>query len=303
MVAIIIAIVLAVSAAGGGTAYASQGSLPGDFLYPVKLGTEQARLVIATNDVDKAELYLTFASTRVEEMTGLVEKGKPENINIAVNGYDEAMAMAIGKLEQASGKGLDIADTSELVAEATLKHLGVLEGLMETVPEEAQGGITQAIEASQTGYGNAVIALAGENPERAIQINLMLMEQQLNRVRVRAEERETTRLQEALQEFNRLTNLGEEICQIAKELGKDITVYQLVGQATANHLAVLAEVHEQVQEQAQLAIESTMQVCIANHEQVVAALKEKNMLGQVPEELPIPEGIPDEVKERLRRGY
>jgi len=37
MVAIIIAIVLAISAAGGGTAYASQGSLPGDVLYPVKL--------------------------------------------------------------------------------------------------------------------------------------------------------------------------------------------------------------------------------------------------------------------------
>jgi hypothetical protein len=40
MANIILAIILAVSVAGGGTAYASQASLPGDTLYPVKLGIE-----------------------------------------------------------------------------------------------------------------------------------------------------------------------------------------------------------------------------------------------------------------------
>ena len=102
MVAIIVAVVVAISAAGGGTAYASQGSLPGDVLYPVKLGTEQVRQVLATNDTAKAELYLTFANSRVEEMTALVERGRPEKADIAVNGYDKAMAMAIEKMEKAS---------------------------------------------------------------------------------------------------------------------------------------------------------------------------------------------------------
>ena len=304
MVSIIVAIVLAVCAAGGGTVYASQDSLPGEVLYPVKLGTEHVRVAFAGGDTNKAELYLTFANRRVEEMTALTEKGRPEKVDIAVNGYDEAIAKATQKMEAASSKGLDIVETSELVAEKTSMHLGVLEGLMETVPEEATGAIEKAIEASKTGQENALRALAGENPERAIQINLMLMEQQLNRVRVKAEKRETTRLQEALQEFNRLTNLGEEICQIAKESGKDVAVYQLVGQATANHLAVLAEVHQQVQEQAQLAIENTMQLCVENHVRVVTELKEKNMLGELSEELPIPEGLPDDVKDKLlkRKG-
>ncbi len=300
MVGIIVAVVLAISALGGGTAYASQGSLPGDVLYPVKLSTEHVRVAFAGGDTDKAELYLTFANSRVEEMTALAERGRPEKVNIAVNGYDEAMAMATQKMEAASGKGLGIADISELVAEATSKHISTLEDeVYDKVPDEAKPAIQKAIDVSANGQGNALRALARENPMRAMEINLMLMEQQLNRVRVRAEERETTRLQEALQEFNRLTNLGEEICQIAKELGKDTTVYQLVAAATANHLAVLAEVHEQVQEQAQLAIENAMQVCVENHVRVVTELKERNMLGQLPEEPPIPAELPDEVKEKL----
>ena len=40
-----------------------------------------------------------------------------------------------------------------------------------------------------------------------------------------------------------------------------------------------------------------MQVCVKNHERVLAALKEKNMLGQIPEEPP----IPDEILEKIRQ--
>jgi len=123
------------------------------------------------------------------------------------------------------------------------------------------------------------------------------MQRQLNRTRVCAEENETIRLQEELKEFERLGNLGEEISQIARGLGNDTTVDQLIGQATAYHLTVLAEVHERVQGQAQQSVEDAMQVCVENHERVVAALREKNMLGQIPEEPP----IPDEILEKIRQ--
>jgi len=305
MVGIIVAVVLAISALGGGTAYASQGSLPGDVLYPVKLGTEQARLVVAAGDTDRAELYLTFANSRVQEMTALAERGRPEKVDIAVNGYDEAMAMATQKMEAARGKGLGIADISESVGEATLKHLEVLEWLKdEIVPVEAVPGIETAIDASQTGYGNAILALAGENPARAMEINLAAMEGRLNRAKAKAEENDIEAMEAALTEFQALNEFGETISEIAQGLGEGTSdVEQLVAAATANHLAVLAEVHEQVQEQvqeqAQLAIENAMQVCVENHVRVVAELKEKNMLGQLPEEPPIPAELPDEVKEKL----
>ena len=187
MAAIIIAILLAVSALGGGTVYASQDSLPGDALYPVKLGTEQARLVLTPSDAAKVGLQLTFANSRLEEMSALVEKGKPEKVNIAVNGYEGAIAMVIQKIET-NGEGLDLPDVSELVALATSIHLDVLGDIRDIVPEEAKGAITQAKGASINGLGNALRLLAGENPERAMEINLAAIEGRLNRARANAED-------------------------------------------------------------------------------------------------------------------
>jgi hypothetical protein len=246
MIGIIVAIVLAVSAAGGGTVYASQGSLPGGFLYPVKLGTEQVRLILA-DDATDAELWLEFASTRIEEMTALAEKGRPENLDIAVNGYDEAMAKAIEKMEAASGKGLGIADISEEMALAASIHGDVLAGLLDpdtdpTVPEEAEGGITQAIQVSMSGYGNAVLALAGENPVRAMEINLSAMEGSLNRAKAKAEENDIEGVEGAVAEFVQLSGFGLEISAIAEGLGEDPTALQiqtLVTAATAIHSEVL----------------------------------------------------------------
>ncbi len=85
-------------------------------------------------------------------------------------------------------------------------------------------------------------------------------------------------------------------------MGKDTTVDQLIGQATAEHLRVLAEVHERVQAQAQGAVESAMQISVENHERIVTELKEKNMLGGLSEEPPIPEEVPEDVRNRISSG-
>jgi hypothetical protein len=80
MVSIILAIVLTLAAAGGGTAYASQTSLPGDALYSMKLGTEQMRMTLQGDDVARAERALSFAERRVEEMEALAEKGRAQHL-------------------------------------------------------------------------------------------------------------------------------------------------------------------------------------------------------------------------------
>ncbi len=305
MVAIIVAIVLAVSALGGGTVYASQGSLPGDVLYPVKLGTEQVRLVVATSDTAKAELYLTFANSRIEEMTTLAERGRPEKVNIAVNGYDKAIAMAIEKLEEASGKGLDTTELSELVAVATSEHLSGLDKVMDImdivpVPQEAKDAIARAKGVSMNGYENAILALAGENPERAMEINLAAALGRLNRANDAADENNTDGVVDALDEFLALSGFGQDISEIAQELGKDTTVEELVAKATAIHLAVLAVVYEMVlDQQAKEAIARAMAVSIEGHDRAVEALEEVGALGDIPKEPPLPAGILDELKDRL----
>ena len=130
--------------------------------------------------------------------------------------------------------------------------------------------------------------MAQGDPEKAARFNLQLMERQLNRIRVQAEEAKGEAVQARLEVYNRLGNLGGEISQIAKGLGEETTVDQLVGMATAHHLEVLVEVQERVQGKAQQAIEATIQNRVQNHEQVVTRLRAQNQLGQVPEEAPMP---------------
>ena len=73
-VAIVVAVILAFSALGTGTAYASKDSLPGDPLYSVKIGTEQVRRLLTVNDIARIELELAFADLRLKEIEALANQ-------------------------------------------------------------------------------------------------------------------------------------------------------------------------------------------------------------------------------------
>lgn len=59
-----------------GVAAASTDALPGDSLYPVKLGMEDLKLGMADEDADRGELYLDQASNRLSEARRLMERGR-----------------------------------------------------------------------------------------------------------------------------------------------------------------------------------------------------------------------------------
>ncbi len=85
-----------------------------------------------------------------------------------------------------------------------------------------------------------------------------------------------------------------------KNTEKVTEVLARVGQATSKHLEVLAEVYEKVPEQAKPAIENAMKASVKGHEKAVEALKAQNALGEVPEEVSLPEKVPQEVRERIQ---
>ena len=49
--------------------FASQSSLPGDMLYPVKVGVEKLQIAVTSNPEDKAYLHLKLAQRRIDEVT------------------------------------------------------------------------------------------------------------------------------------------------------------------------------------------------------------------------------------------
>jgi len=80
---------------------------------------------------------------------------------------------------------------------------------------------------------------------------------------------------------------------------KVMEVLAKVGQVTSKHLDVLAEIYEKVPEQAKPAIENAMEASLKGHEKAVEVLKAQDALGNVPEEVYLPDNIPQEVKESI----
>ncbi len=74
---IIIAVIALLLLGGIGiTGAAAQSAIPGDALYSVKTSIEQTRLTLAKDAGDRAELKLSFAEQRLEEISVLIQ-GRP----------------------------------------------------------------------------------------------------------------------------------------------------------------------------------------------------------------------------------
>lgn len=160
---------------GAGAAFASQESLPGDTLFPVKLFTEEIQKFLSTSDEAKAELSIKFAGTRLKEVIRLSARTE----NQGEGGQQEIQKnIERFKLELKNSEGflarLDInhkkkADTLKLALkfkENLAGHEEVLAGLEESLPEEARGAIRLAREAAANGRAVSLkIALKIENTE------------------------------------------------------------------------------------------------------------------------------------------
>ncbi len=72
--------VMTVLIAGFFTVNASASSLPGDGLYGLKRGWEQARLALSFNDGTRQELESEFEDERLDEVESLLGEGREEDV-------------------------------------------------------------------------------------------------------------------------------------------------------------------------------------------------------------------------------
>ncbi|MFC1991596.1 DUF5667 domain-containing protein [Chloroflexota bacterium] len=273
------------------------GTTPDSPFYFMDKWGKQISLMFTFNAEEKAQKALRYADERMAEIDAMMAKNKIKEATKAANEYHNCLQTATKNMEQSRLKGTDVSEKVALMAE---KHLGYLSDSTDNATKNAQMLMTQTRERSMICQETALKNMAQGDPEKATQFNLQLMERQLNRIRVQAEEAEGEAVQARLEVYNRLGNLGENISQIAKGLGGETTVDQLIGQATAHHLEVLAEVHQRMQGEAQQVVEATIQNRVQNHEQVVTRLQARNQLGQVPEEAPIPNAYQNRTRQSTK---
>lgn len=114
-----------------GVAVAAQDAVPGDLLYGVKTLTEDARLLLATDDVAQARLHLAFARERLEELqAGSARLGTDDVVRLlaAMDAHSQQGADAL--LEGVSG---GVVDPDELRTFTRLQRDGLV-GLFSDLP-------------------------------------------------------------------------------------------------------------------------------------------------------------------------
>ncbi|RRR99353.1 DUF5667 domain-containing protein [Glycomyces terrestris] len=131
----IVAALLTGTVAISGVSAASGDALPGETLYEVKRSTERAQLALAGNDLGRAQLFLEFARTRIQE-AALVsddDAAAAKALGDAAAELKSASAL-LGELAVANGDAAPL-DYLDLFAN---EHRWVLEDLVEGLEGEAK---------------------------------------------------------------------------------------------------------------------------------------------------------------------
>ena len=103
--AVAVGTVILVFVLGGGTVLASNGVMPGNLLYGVKLAKETVQVKLAGSTEKKTELYVTMASNRVAEISWMASNNQTQNMEAAAVRLDNYYNQ-IGKLAMAGNNAI-----------------------------------------------------------------------------------------------------------------------------------------------------------------------------------------------------
>jgi antitoxin component of MazEF toxin-antitoxin module len=138
------------------------GILPDSPFYFMKGWGRTIRLFLAFNAQEKAELALRFANEDALAVKKLCDKGEFELAEKHCEKFQEQFRRAIWWMERAREQSKDIEELIGRLRENHLRQQQVLAGVLDKVPEQAKGGVLNAIENSSFGLENAVERIQGK---------------------------------------------------------------------------------------------------------------------------------------------
>jgi hypothetical protein len=204
---------IVISALGSSAAYASQSSLPGELLYPIKTETENIRLWMAGSSSDKAELNLEFSQKRLGELAKL-SAGHSAKTGLAVTGYRKDITAAQANLQGITDNG-SLERVLEKFSQKLADQILYCENLVDAGPEDSQS-VQQAAAAAVDGQIDILTRLAQLDNLMAAQLNLDMMQARLQRARTKAGEQQYQLMQEAILAYQQFDKLGLQILQNAQ---------------------------------------------------------------------------------------
>lgn len=138
----------------GGAVFASQNSLPGQALYPVKRSWEAVKLQFA-NQQDRVRLQLQLTDERLKEL----QKTSGEDLEKAASEYEKAVEGTVDDISKAGSQ-----EALKNLEEKLNQHSQSLEAASQKASETAKEALERAKEVSQKGASKAKEAL-GKKPQ------------------------------------------------------------------------------------------------------------------------------------------
>ena len=142
----LIAVMFVLLSGAGATAYAAKNALPGDVLYQVKTGLEQAQVRLTADAVRQAQLHLEFAERRLEEIAALIDDGRFAEIDRAAGEFEYHVQQAIQAMQVVSGE--DPARANQLasqIANALTRYGLMLSDMLNRIPDTIRPSVERAI--------------------------------------------------------------------------------------------------------------------------------------------------------------
>ncbi len=123
------AFALAIFILGTGAVYASQSSLPGTPLYPVKIASEKVALGLAPTGQIKTAVATSMIDRRADEVNKLHQEGTTEETRVAVQNYTQTVA--------------EIKNTAEVDLNEVEQHLAKHQELISEVEKEEEHDLNE----------------------------------------------------------------------------------------------------------------------------------------------------------------
>lgn len=153
--------------AGSGIALTSQGSLPGETLYPVKTALENVSLALSLSGFRDARLHIEFAQRRILEVQSLVLEGRYENVPAVVAAFEKHIDQSVLLIHEIAAASPAQAKILATALQDTLsRQVTLMEVMAVIVPDHTKLAFERMQQTSNTGLAaaNEILILATSTP-------------------------------------------------------------------------------------------------------------------------------------------
>ncbi len=143
---------------GASSVELSARTVPGNFLYPIKILTERVRFVLTSDPQERVELRLTFSERRLSEIVKTLQEGRGADKELISAMLDEAKAALATAEKLPESKAAVYRSRIISLEEQQLSRLRSVEG---TIPPDRRKSVSETIRMCDDGWARMRETMCG----------------------------------------------------------------------------------------------------------------------------------------------